>query len=288
MRLSFLAVVFLFSSCITFAQHTASAPSPPPPSPPPMAAPSPPAPAPSPAPSFSPPAHSEAVSVPAPSIPANHFEPAPSANHAVDHTNDRANETIPTRTSDREPVEKPKKEEPDSHLRTCDGAPCKTEAGPEHSEPDHKREPCHHGKCSCPPGQSASKGGCVTTVSTNQETCGGGAVWNGSACVPQIHCPAEQIWNGSACAPRPCAPGQIRNGTICENDCAGVTARAQSMIAEVRRARRERDEACGQDPSSDLCKQLDGHYQTVLAEYRNLEASAPGECRSSLPDPDSL
>jgi hypothetical protein len=249
-----------------------------------MAAPSPPPPAPSPAPSFSPPPHSEAVSVPAPSIPANHFEPAPSANHAVDHTND----SIPTRTSNREPVEKPKKEEPDSHLRTCDGAPCKAEVREEHPKPDHKHPRCHHGECSCPPGQSASKGGCIATVSSNQDVCGTGAAWNGSACAPETHCPAGEVWNGAACAPRPCAPGQIRNGTICENDCAGVTARAQSMIAEVRRARRERDEACGQDPSSDLCMQLDGHYQTVLAEYRNLVASASAECRGSLPDPDSL
>lgn len=302
MKLSSLSFLFvlLFSS-IVLAQHNAGAAPSPPPSPPPMVISSPtPSPSPSPAPSFSPspspsPSHSEAPS-PAPSpaptnsIPESHAAPSPSANHDADRVpENRGTENTgvsrPVHETPEKPQE-PKTTEPDLR-RPCDGGPCKPVAKPAPSS--DLRKPCLPGQCSCLPGQTVDKGGCLPTTPTSKETsCEPGTFWNGAACTPTTSCSAGQVWNGSACVLNSCPPGKILVGTMCQADCSSVNARANLSVPLVRSARRERDDACRKDPGGMLCQQLEGDYNNVLAEYRMILAAAPTDCRVLLPDPDSL
>jgi hypothetical protein len=259
MKLSSLATAVLILSSIALGQHTASAPPPSPPAAPVFTPP--PSPAPSSASSSAPSAsasHSSPPSAPAPSVTETH----PSTGPAVDHDAERA--AVPH--SDHPAQEKPREPnavDSDLHHPKCDEEPCKPES-------DLRRPICPHGDCACPPGQSAGKHGCVTTVSSNE-----------------THCANGMVWNGTACSDTPCPAGQIRIGASCHADCSLLLARAEPLINEIRRVHRQRDDECRQDPSGDLCSQLKERYQLLLARYRDLIAAA-GECRSSLPDPDSL
>lgn len=307
----------------------AAAPSPAPAPPPP------PPPAPSPAPSYSPPAPSVSHSAPspAPSIPESHVAPAPSpspgpspapgAGFGAARSESNSDKPAPVARTpepdrvgpaenisgenrveavprvgehlpEKDRTEKPA--EPDLRRRACEGSECKdTVAKPAPPESDLRRKTCIKGICGCPAGQTAAKGGCVTTVVSNPETqCQPGTVWNGSACTDTspaspTACPAGKVWNGGVCVPvGQCPAGQIWNGTTCASNCSIVNSQAQNLIVQLRNAHRERDDACRQDPAATLCLQLDGQYNTLLAEYRNAVAGAPVECRATLPDPSAL
>lgn len=286
MRLSsfFLAAVLLFSS-VAFAQHQAgSTPSAPAPS----AAPSPAPAAPTPAVSASAPSptvsHSSAPSAPsAARMPESHAAPAtgstfshvsgstPAEAHSGGNTAPKADpeRIIPDQRISGESgiVSAPrigekqaykerdvKPAQPDLRHRVCNGEPCKEPAPkPEPGESDLRHPVCPNGHCPCAPGEKAGNGGCVVAAVTDPTT--------------------------------PCEAGSVRNGTSCRADCSVLTSQAGNLIPELRSARRDRDEACRQDPAGTLCQQLDGHYHTTWAEYQNLWAGAAPECRTTLPDP---
>jgi hypothetical protein len=177
--------------------------------------------------------------------------------------------------------------------RICENGRCKEPAPKPQPQPQPEsdlRVPiCVKGRCPCPAGQTASKGGCITPVNP-VPPCQPGSMRNGVNCVANSSCPAGQVWNGASCvvsSPQ-CPLGQVWNGGFCQVDCSIVNANTASAILQVRSARRQRDDECRQDPSGTLCQQLDGQYQSALAEYRSLWAAAPPECRSTLPMPDTL
>jgi len=177
----------------------------------------------------------------------------------------------------------------DLRKRICEGGlPCK-ESTPQPPQNDSLRHCLVGGECKCPAGQSYSNGGCVaSSVSKNQSSCGPGTSWNGSSCVQSNDCPAGQNWNGAQCAPITCPAGQIRRGASCVADCTGATGFTAGKAAEVRSARRDKDDACRQGASSAACQQAEMHYFTVLNEYRGLLSSVPIECQESLPVPETL
>ena len=177
----------------------------------------------------------------------------------------------------------------DLRKRICEGGlPCKDSA-PQPPQNDSLRHCLVGIECKCPAGQSYSNGGCVAnTVSKTAGTCAPGTSWNGSSCVQSYDCPAGQSWNGVQCASIVCSAGQIRRGASCVADCTGVTGFTAGKIAEVRSARRDKDDACRQGASTVACQQADTHYFTVLNEYRGLLSSVPIECQASLPVPETL
>jgi hypothetical protein len=256
--------------------------------------------------------HNNAPSAPAPvSIPQSHT--APSASRLQDSVTSTAshpaaeqkspshgeevvpeqkvageNKIVPDRRVGENPPVKGKPVESDLRRRVCDGGPCK-ESLPKTGPPESDLTACVNGKCKCPPGQTAGKGGCVSTATTAAETpCPAGMIRNGTACAPTGNCPAGQTWNGANCVTSTCAAGQVRLGISCQADCSTVNAQAQSMIPSLRSARQDRDEECTRNPSGTLCQQLDGHYHANLGEYENLFGAAPAECRTTLPVPETL
>ncbi len=314
MRLSSLTLaVGLLLSSLTSAQHSAQSPQAPA-SAPAAAAPSPspaPASAPAPAPSAASSAanasasHTSMPSASAPaSAPVSHSAPVMNSSSTGSPT--RSAESTPVRTApvvhtpepgrvmpaqkisdegkvvpalrigEKPPEKGPEGKSPESNLRRpiCHGENCNEPVKkPEPAESDLRRPVCLNGHCPCTQQQAAGKEDCGTTPVINSDMqCGAGMFWNGSECVESNACPA----------------GQIRNGASCEPDCPAVTAMAQSRVPDVRSARQQRDEACRRDPSAPECAQLDGHYQAVLNEYRNIWASVPGGCESLLPVPDTL
>lgn len=317
MRLLTLAAILLLSS-LSFSQHGGS--SSPAPSPAPAAAPapaaspspsassaassaaasssashsSPPSPPSAPPPSASFPSHSAPVVNSSPAAPSRSVDSNSARTAPVSHTPDSNSERVmpaervsdegkivPSARIGERPVEKPveKKEgeekSAESNLkRPCHGEDCKEPLKkPEHVVSDLQRPGCIKEPCPCPRGQVAGKRGCTTPAEPVVNTqCSVGFSWSGSACV----------------ASESCAPGQIRRGADCEADCSAANAMAQSMIPQVRSARRERDDACRQDPSGTSCSIQNGRYQGTLGEYQNLWASSPVECRATLPVPDTL
>jgi len=309
MRRSSICLVVLLLSSFTIAQHheAGSAPSAPAPSSAPVAAPSIPAPSipspppssPSPpaAPSYSAPSVSAVHSVPTPSTAESHMAPSATPVTSNAGSADRVAPTprvsepeagrvtaAPKISGDEKISSAPrigentagkdrdaKRSEPDLRHRVCEGAECKVHPpSPEPTETNLRHRVCPDGHCECPPGQTAGKAGCV--VSQPSDQCLPGQAWNGASCAALTACPA----------------GQVRIGASCEADCASVNGMTANLIMELRSARRQRDEACQQDPSSASCQQLDGHYHVTLSEYQNAWAGAPVNCRATLPVPDSL
>ena len=311
MRLSSLlvAAVLLFSS-IAFAQHH-DAPSAPAPSSAPAPAPSAPIPSPAtPAPVSPAPAatesHVSAPSAAAASIPENHGAPSVSfSNHTstsvssgmnserstpVPHAAESDSRITPERkisgenkivsaprvgeeSADKERTTKPA--ESDLRRRICDGGPCKEPTPkPTPAESDLRR-PCLKEPCTCSPGRTLTKGGCVTTVVDNSGQCQAGQVWNGGSCLGAVQCPANAYWNGVNCTP---------NGA----ECATINSRAAADINELRGLRARTREACSQDPSGQECSDLTQELDGATLRYRMLLNEASPTCRTTLPDPDSL
>lgn len=318
MRLSTVFLLCVLLLCATaFAQHHDSSP---PPSPP-VAAP-----APGPAPSFSPPpaasapsiSHSEPSASAPVSAPVTHSAPEPSPSPSSMAS------SAPTSNSARNPPEsKPEsgaakdvsaktpaadkivrdehasqspaiKKPVESDLRrpVCFGEKCPDVASKVQNAQPPQDDLRHCILCKCPPGQSSGKGGCVvnpTNPPAKTETCAAGSSWNGSSCVPTNGlCPAGQAWDGARCMISSCPAGKILRAGACMEDCSLTNARADGLIPNVRSARQDRDDACGQGLGTAQCQQADGHYQNMVAEYRMLWAAAPLECRAPLPVPDTL
>jgi hypothetical protein len=314
----FAAAFLLFSSpsSLSFAQHTS------PPSPPPAAVPMPastPAPAPAPAHVSAPtaaPQPSAPVSMPvshtastAAASPVSGPTSAPaagevrsvqenSAAHVTDTVEPRDRISSEDRVSSEPRIgENPPKDirqkseaaarDDSSDLRKpiCHEGDCK-EPRPQLSQSDLRHPICPGPECPCQSGQGGSLGKCVAQAAPPAEVCAPGAVWNGSQCARQQKCPSGEVWDGTKCvAVAKCPPGQVSNGQSCHADCSAVSSRAQILLVELRRARGERDRACGQDSASADCRQSDGHYQNLLAEYQGALSGAAAECRSALPDP---
>ena len=328
MRLSVLAfTAFLLISSIVIAQHTGGAPSTPPPSPTPSAAPSPPPPPPPPAPPPPPPpapspsfTHTAPSAPPPVSVPETHVAPSPTVSpekipdsnwNQVNSGRDASDSHAPQpdvrgitpeqkisgesrivgapKIGEKPPEKEPdlKKEDPELRRPICEKGDCKEPPKPQPPESELRRPICFKGVCPCPPGQTAGKGGCVTT---SPPPCKPGSNEAGCAGTVSSSCPAGQVWNGATCVPNAarCPAGQVWNGAVCQADCSIANAGSAIAILKVSNARRERDEECTQNPSGMLCQQLDGNYQTALAEYRLLLAGVPLECRSTLPAPESL
>ncbi len=288
-RSSICLVVLFFLSSLSIAQHTSSAPA---------AAPSTPA----------PPAHVEASapaaaavhSAPPPSVSESHAVSAtpaasPSASVPAARTNqissaERVSDSATSRVTPAEKVSSgdkitsaprigepaPEKDpnaksESDLRHRVCEGADCKNNpkrTAPE--EADLRHRVCPNGHCECPPGETAGKTGCVVSQPAGQ--CLPGDASNGANCTASTSCPA----------------GQVRSGGSCQSDCSTTIGITGNLIVELRSARRQKDEACQQDPAGSVCQQADGHYHVALSEYQGAWASAPATCRTTLPVPDSL
>jgi hypothetical protein len=301
----------------------APSPPPPPPTPPP---PSPAPPAPSAAPSVSV-SHSSAPSVPSPaSVPESHVTAGPSSSSrtsgssAGELDSGRAAQTSHAPEADAQRIvpdqkisgesrivaaprigDKPpekegeaKKDEPDWRRRICDNGVCKEPPlKPEPPESGLRRAPCLKGQCPCPPGETATKGGCVAPV--NPPTpCQPGLVTNGVDCTSaSTSCPAGQSWNGTRCVPSTqCPAGEVWNGASCmaaTSECLSYESRAAATIAELRNLRSEVQQACGQNPSGQKCMDLKQDQQLAFGRYDALWNEAPTSCRVTLlPDPGSL
>jgi hypothetical protein len=291
-----LAAVLLFSSTLFAQHHEASAPS----SPPPSAAPSPaPAPSPTPAPTAAPSApasvnfsHGSEVSAPVSArAPESHIESGGSAGSRVPSPTfsqsssgaaaptSGAERVIPanritsdeklapaTRIGETSPekghVAKPT--EPDLRRRICTGSDCKEpvlKAGPPQSDLRHRI--CPGGVCHCPPGQTASKGGCVTNSTDNQS-----AYQNQY----QTQCAAGQWWNGTSCT----SPGI---------GCGGITSRAEMLLNELRSLAVQVQDACTNDPTSAECNDAKMRREGALQRYRMLQNEATPDCRAQLLEP---
>ena len=321
MRLSSLSLAaLLLSSSIVFAQHheSGSAPS---------ASSSPassPAPSPSPAPSTasssaSSISHSNASSPPAPvTAPASHSPTSMSSSpsqgsaarssesnsnrimlgsHQVENDSHRvipdqkisgSEKIVPALRIGEKPPEKThesKPAEPDLRRRICENGPCK-EPPPARKpvESDLRRRICIEEACQCPPGQIASKGGCVANTSRNSEP----VVDNSLASM----CPADELWNGVSCIPnRQCQPGEFWNGANCmpsSSQCAGIEARAATLVNELRGIKAEIQQACSQNPPAPDCEGSKLSQQGALQRYQMLLTEAGPNCQTGLLDPLAL
>jgi hypothetical protein len=179
--------------------------------------------------------------------------------------------------------------DPDLHRKICEHGPCNVPAPQpipvKPSAPEASTKLCKDGPCQqCPAGQSRAKDG----------SCGSGtsaktvAPPPGSRPVIQQSCAAGQVWNGTQCqlaGARPCTGGQNMTGASCQTDCTIATGSAQNVIAELRSARQQKDEACLQNPTGKECQAAEASYDLTLNEYRNFLGGVPIECRTVLPDP---
>lgn len=177
---------------------------------------------------------------------------------------------------------------PDLKGRVCENGPCK-EPTPKPLPPLPPRKFCKDEPCPpCPPGQMSGKdGSCVSPpnpparapeATAPQET------------APQT-CPAGQVWTGSGCVgagAQECPPGQTKVGISCQADCFSTNASSQNLIVELRSARLEKSDVCGEKPNSQECREAEASYDIRLNEYRSFLAGAPAECRAALPDPSSI
>jgi len=321
MRISSLVTVVMLLSSAAFAQHssTNSAPS----SPPPNAAPSSPPPASAPSASASASSsgassaasasvsHSSAPISPSPvTTPESHVAPMPSTSgsHASGPPSDwnagkavsparssdsiagrvvpgeklsgnedrivaspRIGETQPTREKDG------KTPESDLRRRICPNGPCK-EPQPKTVEADFRRV-CKDGSCvKCPPGQSPGKKGTCVASDTPTDTA-------------STSCPPNEFWNGGSCVDVPrCQPGESWNGTACVDNgqCASFSSRASLLTAEAVGLRSDMEAACAKDPRGQECIRLTQSHDGVVQRYGMLLNEAPGNCRTTLPDPLSL
>ncbi len=288
-----LAAVLLFSTTVFAQRHEASAPSSPPPSPARSAASSPaPAPSPSPAPAPSAPAsvsvtHSEVSAPVSARAPESHIESGSSAGSRVSGStitqsssitaapksdaervspanrisNDdkvapttRVGETSPEKERVAKPVE------PDLRRRICMGSDCKEtgiKANPPQSDLRHRI--CPGGVCRCPPGETAGKGGCVTTPVVNQPAY-------------QNQCGAGQWWNGTSC-------------TSPAIGCVNITSRAELLLSELRTLAVQVRDACTNDPMSGECSDATMRRDEAVQRYRMLQNEATPDCRAQLPEP---
>ncbi len=321
MRLSgfpFVVVAILILSSFTVAQHheAGAAPTAPPPPPPPSA----PA-VPSPAPSPSAPSHeASAPSAPVPSAPSSNSGAAqhvntPSApptsfeHHSAAAVSSSSPSGESTRTStvgnvpehaservvpgekisgearissetrvggDPKHAPEPKPTDPDLRHRICEGSDCKEPvAKPVAPESDLRHRLCISGNCPCAPGQKAGQAGCGTSV-VQDSACPAGQSWNGSSCSPAtMQCPAGQYWNGVQCG-------------VVSSDCAGISARASSMAAELRGLHARVREACMQDPQGQECMDSTQQFEVDVQNYRMLMAEAGPRCPGTLADPSSF
>lgn len=326
--LSFAAVLLI--PTIAFAQHPSSTPSAPPPSPPPSVVPSPPPPPPPPPPPLPPSAPAPSMSMPhisppsAPpvSVPESHVAPIPSAGPVSGSSSTESNSVHATPIahapqSDSHGIapdekisgesrivgtprigEKPpdkegsaKSNESDLWHRICDNGPCKEPAPkPEPPESDLRHPVCPNGPCPCPPGETAGKGGCVTTVVNPIPPCQPGS---GVDCTTAVwSCLPGQVWNGAQCVgPAQCPVGQVWNGTNCVTaaaDCISYENRAAAVIMELRSLSASIQDACGRNSSGQKCMDLKQDQQQAWARYNLLWNEAPVECRTTLPAPGSL
>lgn len=285
------------------------APPPPPPSPPPSApapsvhisAPSAPTPvsvpeshmAPSPAPAPSPSPSHILVSTPtevngSSTAPVVH-SPESDARHSIpDQKITGENRIVSAPRIGENPPEKPKPPESDLRHRICPGGSCKEpEPKPVPPESDLRKRICTDGPCTCPPGETKTKGGCVSNAPVQQ--CQGGEVWNGTACVFS-GCPAGQAWNGSSCMQQ-CSAGQYWNGAACSPtsaECASIEGRASLLIAELRTLAAQVHQACSDDPMGNECSSRKQSQEEALQRYRMIFDGAMPSCRAALPDPASL
>jgi len=294
-----LAAVLLFSSTVFAQHHEASAPSSLPPSPAPSAAPSPaPAPVPSPAPapatapsapasvSFS---HSETSAPVSARAPESHAESGGSAgNHESGSalTQSISGGATPTSTAERvipankirnddrlaptprigesasEKERNPKPGEPDLRRRICVGNDCKEpvlKANPPQSDLRHRI--CPGGVCQCPPGQTASKGSCVSNSTGNQ-----------SAYQNQYQCAAGQWWNGTTC-------------TSPAIGCVNITSRAELLLNELRSLAMQVRDSCTNNSTSAECDDVTMRHDKAVQRYRMLQNEATPDCRTQLPEP---
>lgn len=304
-----------------------STPPPPPPAPPPPSPPPAP-PAPSAAPSVSAP-HISAPSIPSPpSVPESHVAPAPisSSSHASGSSAAEFNSGRPAPTTHapdsdaqriapdqkisgenrivaaprigEKPPEKegePKKHEPDWRRPICDKGDCKEPTPkPEPPKSELRRIICVNGLCPCPPGETATKGGCAAPVVNPTTPCEPGSVTNGVDCTgASTSCPAGQVWNGTSCTLyTQCPAGEVWNGASCvapTSECLSYETGATPMIAELRNLRSDVQQACGQNPSGQKCMDLKQEQQQAFGRYNLLWNEAPVSCRATfLPDPGSL
>jgi hypothetical protein len=317
---------FLFVPATGIAQHTTSPPPPPPPPAPHVSTPAAHVAAPAPSVSHSAPA-SHVASAPAPASHVSSSSANTSKSGRTETSAQGSDAVVPDeKLSSQEKAtsaprlgedpaandEKAKNAKSDSPQETCEGDACKNK-DTEHSDADLRRIICPDGSCKekeknpqptpepappeselhhlpCPAGQTPTAGGCAAAVPAQTAECPPGTVRSANGCErTPANCPPGKIWNGLTCVlMTKCPPGQISNGNFCHAECSTVNNRAQGMIPEIRSARRERDDACGQDPTGTACAQANGHYQVMLSEYQNLLGGAPTECRTTLPDPSSL
>jgi hypothetical protein len=296
----------LLSSVAFAQQHSAPAPPPPPP-PPPAAAP---VSAPSPAPSFTPsvpsPTPESHVSAPASSpapatsaAPAAHVSepsvpsPAPTPPAARSPEPDRVvtdqkiageekiegaprigeDSHTDADTKGTPEKEKDEKAEPDLRRHICGDKPCQSPE-PKPVEPDKvKRRPCLKEPCTCPPGERASGGACVSTVVENNG-CRSGEFWNGASCIARS-CPPNETWDGARCTPL-------------ADECVAIEGAAARLVAQLRPLKAEMERVCAQDPSGQECLYLQQQHERLLAQYWALWNQASPICRSRLPNPDTL
>ena len=165
---------------------------------------------------------------------------------------------------------------PELRHRICDNGPCKEKEAEWKAEPptsDLRRRICLNGPCSCPPGQSAGKGGCALNP-------------------PVVPCQAYGLSSGILCTPlNTCAPGEIWNGASCvasANECASIGGRAAILVSELRALKAQVQDVCGQSPSGQDCEDLKLRQREALQHYQMLLTEAGPTCQATLEAPSSL
>lgn len=165
---------------------------------------------------------------------------------------------------------------PELRHRICDNGPCKEKGTEWKADPprsDLRRRVCLNGPCSCPPGQTASKGGCAVNP-------------------PVIPCQTYGLSNGILCTPlNNCAPGEIWDGASCiasANECASIGGRAAILVSELRALKAQVQDVCGQNPSGQDCEDLKLRQREALQRYQMLVTEAGPTCQATLEAPGSL
>ena len=296
MRLSSLSgFTVLILSSFLLAQHhdTSSAPSAPAPSAPSHVSSPSPSPSPSPTPS---PTHTSAPS-PSPAPSPSHSSPSSSTPSGPSTVRTPANEAprsdlgrvIPEQKISGEsriggaprigenPPQKEKEGErkpAESDLRKhiCLEGPCKEPAPqPVPPQSDLRKHICINGPCACPPGQMATKGGCVANVVNNvTSACQAGQYWNGAACQTSQQCQPGLYWNGYTCV-------------MSAAECASLNARADGLIAELGELKARLDQSCGANPPAQDCDAIKLERMGTRQRYEALLTEGPARCAAALP-----
>ena len=170
---------------------------------------------------------------------------------------------------------------PELRRRICDNGLCKDKENEWKAKPpgsDLRRRVCLNGPCSCPPGQTASKGGCAVNPPVVEPLvqCQAGEFANGTMCTPSnINCPPVEVWDGVRCV-------------AAANECASIDGRAAILVSELRALKAQVQDVCGQNPSGQDCEDLTLRQREALQRYQMLLIEAGPTCQATLEAPGSL